>query len=106
MAGERRGQAKLAEIVQAKSAQERTAFVKVHAAARARPMLEAELLGAEAGAFTGSTKAARGKLRSRPGGTLFLDEIGNLSATGSGQAARGRRPANSSDWDERHAKGR
>jgi len=40
------------------------------------------LFGAEAGAFTGSTRLRIGRFEAANGGTLFLDEIGNLSAAG------------------------
>jgi PAS domain-containing protein len=41
-----------------------------------------ELFGAEAGAYTGATKAREGKFEAADGGTLFLDEIGNLPLAG------------------------
>jgi transcriptional regulator with PAS, ATPase and Fis domain len=45
-------------------------------------LIEAELFGAEAGAYTGATKAREGKFEAADGGTLFLDEIGNLPPAG------------------------
>lgn len=45
-------------------------------------LIEAELFGAEAGAYTGATRAREGKFEAADGGTLFLDEIGNLPLAG------------------------
>jgi DNA-binding NtrC family response regulator len=56
--------------------------VRVNAGALPETLLEAELFGAEAGAFTGATKARVGRFEAAEGGTLFLDEIGNLSLAG------------------------
>ena len=45
-------------------------------------LLEAELFGSEAGAYTGANKKRIGRFEAADGGTLFLDEIGNLSLSG------------------------
>jgi DNA-binding NtrC family response regulator len=45
-------------------------------------LIEAELFGAEAGAYTGANKAREGKFEAADGGTLFLDEIGTLPLSG------------------------
>lgn len=54
-------------------------FVTLNCAALASPLLDSELFGHEAGAFTGATGMRRGRFESADGGTLFLDEIANLS---------------------------
>lgn len=82
------GKEKLAEIVQANSRRKDRPFVKVNAGALPDQLLEAELFGAEPGAFTGSTKLRVGRFEAAAGGTLFLDEIGNLSAPGQGKVLR------------------
>lgn len=82
------GKEKLAEIIQANSRRKDRPFVKVNAGALPDQLLEAELFGAEAGAFTGSTKLRIGRFEAAAGGTLFLDEIGNLSAPGQAKLLR------------------
>jgi DNA-binding NtrC family response regulator len=82
------GKEKLAEIIQANSRRKDRTFVKVNAGALPDQLLEAELFGAEAGAFTGSTKLRMGRFEAAAGGTLFLDEIGNLSAPGQAKLLR------------------
>jgi two-component system nitrogen regulation response regulator GlnG len=55
-------------------------FVAVNASAIPRELQEAELFGAEKGAFTGADAAREGKIEAAGGGTLFLDEIGDIPA--------------------------
>ena len=76
------GKEKVAEIIQANSRRRKAPFVKVNAGALPDQLLESELFGAEAGAFTGATRLRVGRFESANGGTLFLDEIGNLSSAG------------------------
>ncbi|AKU95043.1 Histidine kinase/response regulator hybrid protein [Labilithrix luteola] len=76
------GKEKLAEIVQANSRRKAKPFIKVNAGALPEQLLEAELFGAEAGAFTGAARTRIGRFEEAHGGTLFLDEIGNLSMAG------------------------
>lgn len=76
------GKEKIAEVVQANSSVKDKPFVKVNVGALPENLIEAELFGAEAGAFTGATKRRIGRFEAADGGTLFLDEIGNLSMEG------------------------
>jgi DNA-binding NtrC family response regulator len=76
------GKEKVAEIVQANSTVRTGPFVTLNCGALPSELIEAELFGAEVGAYTGATRAREGKFESADGGTLFLDEIGNLSSTG------------------------
>ena len=53
-------------------------FVAINCAAIPLSLLESELFGYEAGAFTGAHKQTPGRIERAHGGTLFLDEIGDL----------------------------
>ena len=53
-------------------------MVEVNCAALPRELIESELFGSEAGAFTGARGRRRGLVEQAHGGTLFLDEIGEL----------------------------
>src|ERR1043165_3431208 len=76
------GKERLAQIVQANSRRREKPFVQVNAGGLPDELLEAELFGAEAGAYTGAKKLRIGRFEEADGGTLFLDEIGNLSNMG------------------------
>ncbi len=76
------GKERIAEIIQANSAVRDGPFVVLNCGALPAELIEAELFGAEAGAYTGATKAREGKFEAADGGTLFLDEIGNLPLAG------------------------
>lgn len=76
------GKEKVAELIVANSQYKNAPFVKVNAGALPTELIEAELFGVEAGAYTGATKAREGRFEVAHGGTLFLDEIGNLSLSG------------------------
>jgi len=54
-------------------------FIKVNCGALPRDLLESELFGHEAGAFTGASKKRLGRFELADGGTIFLDEVNALS---------------------------
>lgn len=54
-------------------------FLAINCAAIPETLLEGELFGHEAGAFTGASKRRIGKFEQCDGGTLLLDEIGDMS---------------------------
>ncbi len=76
------GKERLAQIIQANSRRKAQPFVKVNAGGLPDELLEAELFGAEAGAYTGAKKLRVGRFEEADRGTLFLDEIANLSLAG------------------------
>ncbi len=53
-------------------------FVSINCTSYTESLLESELFGYEAGAFTGATKTKSGKIETANTGSLFLDEIGDL----------------------------
>jgi two-component system, NtrC family, nitrogen regulation response regulator GlnG len=55
-------------------------FIALNTAAIPAELLESELFGHEAGAFTGAQKKQIGRFEQADGGTLFLDEIGDMPA--------------------------
>ena len=55
-------------------------LIVMNCAALPETLIEAELFGHEAGAFTGATKARQGRFEEASGGTLFLDELATLSS--------------------------
>lgn len=52
-------------------------FLKINCAAMSETLLEAQLFGHEADAYTGATKQRKGYFERAHGGTLFLDELAN-----------------------------
>src|SRR5882757_9617894 len=53
-------------------------FMALNCSAFTKELLESEIFGHKAGAFTGATKDKRGLIEEAGGGTLFLDEIGEM----------------------------
>ncbi|HWF37203.1 MAG TPA: sigma 54-interacting transcriptional regulator [Candidatus Acidoferrales bacterium] len=67
-----------ARLIFSRSQRSQKPFVKVNCAAIPNDLLESELFGYEAGAFTGAQRSKPGKFELADGGTLFLDEIGEM----------------------------
>lgn len=82
------GKEKLAEILHANSPRRGRPLVRVDAGALPETLLEAELFGAEPGAFTGITRRRVGRFEAADGGSLLLDEIGNLPLAGQAKLLR------------------
>jgi DNA-binding NtrC family response regulator len=82
------GKEMIADIVQANSRRKDRPYVKVNAGALPEGLLEAELFGAEPGAFTGAVKRRIGRFEAADRGTLFLDEIATLSPAGQAKLLR------------------
>ncbi len=76
------GKERIAEIVHANSSVRAGPFVAINCGAIPSELIESELFGAEAGAYTGAHRARVGRFQLANGGTLFLDEIGNLPLAG------------------------
>ena len=76
------GKERIAAIVHANSSVRSGSFIAVNCGALPAELIEAELFGAEAGAYTGANRARVGRFESADGGTLFLDEIANLPLSG------------------------
>ncbi len=63
-------------------------FVSFNAAALSEGLLDSQLFGHEPGAFTGATRALKGKFELAHGGTLFIDEIADMSGTAQAKILR------------------
>ena len=72
------GKELVARALHRESPRARKPFVALNTAAIPSELLESELFGHEAGAFTGATKRHVGRFEQADGGTLFLDEIGDM----------------------------
>lgn len=73
------GKELIASIIHNNSQRKDKQFIKINCGAIPATLLESELFGYEAGAFTGAKKSGKsGYFELADGGTLFLDEIGDL----------------------------
>jgi DNA-binding NtrC family response regulator len=82
------GKELLAEVIHANSRRRGGPMVTVNAGALPDTLFEAELFGAEAGAYTGAETLRIGRFEAADGGTLLLDEIGNLPLAGQAKLLR------------------
>ncbi len=73
------GKEVFANAIHQNSTRSRKAFVAINCSAFSRDLLEGELFGHRAGAFTGAIRDKKGLVEAAEGGTLFLDEIGELN---------------------------
>ena len=73
------GKELMARTVHALSRRNKGPFIALNCGALPDTLLESELFGYKAGAFTGATKDKPGRFALAKGGTLFLDEIGDVS---------------------------
>lgn len=73
------GKSMIARALHRRSGRRDKPFVEVACGALPENLLESELFGHVAGAFTGATSDKVGKFRQADGGTIFLDEIGTAS---------------------------
>jgi two-component system, NtrC family, response regulator AtoC len=74
------GKEVLARLIHKMSVRGHRSMVKVNCAALPADLLESELFGYDAGAFTGASKSKPGKFELAHKGTILLDEIGEMSA--------------------------
>lgn len=73
------GKEVFAQAIHAESNRKDNSFVAINCSAFSRELLENELFGHKAGAFTGALKDGKGLLEEADKGTLFLDEIGEMA---------------------------
>lgn len=82
------GKELVAEAIHQQSMRADKAFVAVNCAALSDSLIEDELFGHEAGAYTGSKGARKGKFELADKGTIFLDEVAELSPVAQGKLLR------------------
>ncbi len=72
------GKELIAKTIHADSPRSHGSYIKVNCAAIPENLLESELFGHEAGAFTGAVQKRVGKFELADGGSIFLDEVGEM----------------------------
>ena len=72
------GKEVFAKAIHYTSPRRRESFVAINCAAVSRDLLESEMFGHAAGAFTGATRDKQGLFEEANGGTIFLDELGEM----------------------------
>jgi two-component system, NtrC family, response regulator GlrR len=82
------GKELLAKAIHRASARRNQAFMTLNCAAIPETLLESELFGHAAGAFTGAVKARDGLFKAADKGTVFLDEIGDMPLTAQAKLLR------------------
>jgi two-component system nitrogen regulation response regulator NtrX len=73
------GKELVARSIHSQSKRKNSPFVEINSAAIPEELVESELFGHAKGAFSGATRAKKGKFEIADGATLFLDEIGDMS---------------------------
>lgn len=73
------GKEVFAQAIHNSSKRQKNAFIALNCSAFSKELLESEMFGHKAGAFTGANKDKKGLLEEANHGTLFLDEIGEMS---------------------------
>jgi len=73
------GKELVARAIHAQSKRRNEPFVEINSAAIPEELVESELFGHAKGAFSGATRAKKGKFEIANGATIFLDEIGDMS---------------------------
>ena len=69
----------VAQLLHQRSRRASRPYIALNCAAVAADLLESEMFGHEAGAFTGALKSRPGRFEAAHGGTLFLDEVGDMA---------------------------
>jgi DNA-binding NtrC family response regulator len=82
------GKSEFAKLIHGLSPRVKKPLITVYCTTLTEPLLESELFGHVAGAFTGAATDKSGYLQAAEGGTLFLDEVGDLPMGGQAKLLR------------------